>query len=196
MHTNPPSASLLARRAFRTFNRWMLLLWRLGLGPWLNLWPAGVGRIMVLTHTGRTSGRRRHTPVNYAIVDGDIFCVAGFGPGSDWYRNLLSTPRAEVWQPDGWWAGTAEDVSTCDQRLPLIRAVLHASGFAAHLAGANPNRLSDAELMRVTADYRLVRIHRTSARTGPGGPGDLAWLWPVATLLLLALRLVPRPKAR
>ena len=30
------------------------------------------GRIMVLVHTGRRSGRRRWTPVNFAIVDGEV----------------------------------------------------------------------------------------------------------------------------
>jgi hypothetical protein len=37
--------------------------------------------------------------------------------------------------------------------------------------------------------YMLVRIRREAARTGKGGPGDLAWLWPLAALLLLPLAL-------
>ncbi|HNP71749.1 MAG TPA: nitroreductase family deazaflavin-dependent oxidoreductase [Kouleothrix sp.] len=192
MRTDTPPASVLARRAFRAFNRFMVLLWRLGLGPWLNAWPSVGGRIMVLTHTGRASGQRRRTPLNYTIADGDIFCAAGFGPGSDWYRNILRAPDVELWLPDGWWAGVAEDVSGCAERLPLLRAVLRASGFAARLAGIDPDRLDDAALARATSGYCLVRIRRAAARTGPGGPGDMAWLWPSATLLLLALRLRPR----
>lgn len=27
------------RQGFKALNRWMLLLWRLGLGNWLNAWP-------------------------------------------------------------------------------------------------------------------------------------------------------------
>ncbi len=69
----------------------------------------------------------------------------------------------------------------------LLRKVLIASGFAAYAAGIDPLRLSDAELEAVTGSYRLVRIRRTAALTGPGGPGDLAWVWPLATFLLLPL---------
>jgi deazaflavin-dependent oxidoreductase (nitroreductase family) len=176
------------QHGFRTFNRWMLLLWRLGLGSFLNMWPEVGGRIMVIKHTGRKSGLTRHTPVNYAVVKDDIYCTAGFGQVSDWYRNICANPKVEVWLPDGWYSGLAEDVSGCQENIGLMRQVLIASGFAARAFGINPKILSDEELARVCADYRLVRIRRTGARTGPGGPGDLAWVWPVATLFLLLTR--------
>ena len=59
---------------------------------------------------------------------------------------------------------------------------------------APPPELTADELMAVCADYRLVRIRRTEARTGPGGPGDLAWVWPAAAFALLPLALRPRRK--
>ena len=72
------------RQAFKVLNRRLMLpLWRLGLGRWLNAWPAVGGRIMVLVHRGRKSGLQRYTPVNYAQVDGEVYCTAGFGAGSD-----------------------------------------------------------------------------------------------------------------
>lgn len=55
--------------------------------------------------------------------------------------------------------------------------------------------MSDAELAQVTAEYKLVRIRRTTARTGPGGPDDLAWVWIVgAFALALALFRRRQPK--
>jgi len=33
----------------------------------------------VITHTGRKTGRKRRTPVNYAVVRDDVYCTAGFG---------------------------------------------------------------------------------------------------------------------
>ena len=45
-------------------------------------------------------------------------------------------------------------------------------------------------------DYRLLRIRRQEAHTGPGGPGDLSWLWPLATMLLLPLVLFRRNRKR
>jgi deazaflavin-dependent oxidoreductase (nitroreductase family) len=148
------------RSFFRQFNRFMLWMWRLGLGPWINAWPAVGGRIMVITHTGRRSGRPRQTPVNYAPIDGSVYCTAGFGRRADWYRNLVANPRVEVWLPRERWSGLAEDVSGAPDRNLRLRQVLIASGFAAYLAGVNPRRLNEADLERLTGEYRLVRIRR------------------------------------
>ena len=70
-----------------------------------------------------------------------------------------------------------------------------ASGFAARLAGIDPLRMSDEELADASASYPLVHIRRTEARTGLGGPGDLAWVWPWTTVILLILLLF-RPRSR
>ncbi len=187
-----PQLEQALRQGFRYFNRFMLLLWRLGLGPWLNAWPPVLGRYMVLTHTGRKSGLRRRTPVNYASVDGDLYCVAGFGRGADWYRNLIANPAVEIWLPDGWWNGAAEEVVDPPDRLRLLRQVLIASGVAAYAAGIDPRGMTDEQLDRATGAYRLMRIHRVAPRTGAGGPGELAWVWPAATHVLLGLLLVQR----
>jgi deazaflavin-dependent oxidoreductase (nitroreductase family) len=176
-----------ARQGFRWLNHFVLLLWRLGLGGWVNIWPRVGGRIMVLTHIGRKSGQKRRTPVNYTLLDGDVYCVAGFGEASDWYRNVKANPAVEVWLPQGWWAGHAEEVTDNEARAALLRQVLIASGVAAYAAGLDPVQMSDAELLAAAANYRLIRIRRTEACTGAGGPGDLAWLWPAVTLGLLAL---------
>jgi deazaflavin-dependent oxidoreductase (nitroreductase family) len=177
------------QQGFKYFNKFMLFMWRLGLGPWINFWPSVVGRIMVITHTGRKTGLRRRTPVNYALVDGEVYCTAGFGAVSDWYRNLKANPEVEVWLPDGWWLGQAEEVTDPETHLPLMRAVLVASGFAARAAGLDPQRMTDDALAQATASYRLIHIRRAAERTGKDGPGDLAWVWPLATMLLLPLAL-------
>lgn len=189
MSTASAPAEERLRRGFRSFNRFMLLLWRLGLGGWVNGWPSVGGRIMVLTHTGRKTGLVRRTPVNYTEVDGDLYCTAGFGGVSDWYRNVKANPAVEVWLPDGWWSAVVEEVCDPVERLPLLRRVLIASGFAARAAGLNPQTMSDEALAEATADYRLLRLRRQDARTGRDGPGDLAWVWPLATLILLPLAL-------
>lgn len=187
MDYQPTPAENALRTGFKYLNRFMLLQWRLGLGTWMNMSPKLLGRYMVLIHLGRKSGTRRTTPLNYARVHDTIYCVAGFGSIADWYKNIQHNPNVEIWLPDGWWAGIAEDVSHEPDRLQLLREVLIGSGFVAPLMGVNPATLADHELAKQTENYRLVRIRRTEARTGPAGPGDLAWIWPVATHLLLAL---------
>ena len=178
------------RQGFKYFNRFMLSLWRLGLGPMLNMGPTMAGRYMVITHTGRKSGLKRRTPVNYAVVNDEVYCTAGFGSGSDWYRNIIVNPQVEVWLPDGWWAGIAEEVTHPEARLPLLRDVLIGSGFAALAAGVDPNKMTDEELDAATKEYRLIHIRRVAPRTGQDGPGDLAWVWPVVTMILLPLLLI------
>jgi deazaflavin-dependent oxidoreductase (nitroreductase family) len=178
---------LLLRKALSWVSRFHLYLWRLGLGQWLNAWPKVLGRYLVITHTGRKSGLKRYTSANYAEVDGEIYCVSGFGAISDWYRNLRVNPRVEIWLPDGWWACEAEEIIGGEKRLPLIHAIMVGSGFAAYAAGINPNKISQDELAAVTAPYKLIHFHRTNALTGSGGPGDLAWVWPAATFFLLYL---------
>jgi deazaflavin-dependent oxidoreductase (nitroreductase family) len=134
------------RQAFRWLNRFMVPLWRLGLGGLLNSWPSVGGQFMVLVHRGRRSGREYRTPLNYAIVREDIYCLAGFGRATDWYRNVLAAPTIQVWMRDGWWEAAAVDVSDTPERIGLIRAVLIGSGFATYVAGINPRRLSDVQL--------------------------------------------------
>ena len=174
------------RIIFKFFNRFMLLLWRLGLGSWGNGTTFG-GSLMVIKHTGRKTGLVRHTPVNYAIVNGDIYCTAGFGKVSDWYRNIMVHPEVEVWLPDERWAGIAEDATDDEYSHLLLQQVIIASGFAGPLFGVNPKQLSDEDFKDLLESYRLIRIRRADALTGPGGPGDLSWIWPLSTFVLLWL---------
>lgn len=136
----------------------MVLMWKLGLGKSINIWPAGFGRIMVIKHHGRKSGKEYLTPVNYAIVDGEIYCTAGFGSISDWYRNILVYPQVELWLPEGKQIACAEDISDSPRRLFLLRQVIIASGFAGPLFGVDPKKLNDNELNKVSKNYRLVHF--------------------------------------
>lgn len=188
-------AEALLRQGFRYGNKFMLLMWRLGLQRF-GMSNSYVGYIMVLTHRGRKSGLARRTPVNFAVIDGDVYCVAGFGAAADWYRNLLADPQVQLWLPDGsWWAGEAEDVTDLPdaQRRPRLRQVLINSGFAAYAAGLNPRTMSDAALDAATVGYKLVRIRLVAPHTGAGGPSDLVWVWPPAALGL-AILLVRRKR--
>lgn len=184
------------RRGFKAFNRFMLLMWRLGLGKYVNAWPKVGGRIMVLVHDGRTTGKPHMTPLNYTIINGEIYCLSGFGPSSDWFQNILANPQVEVWLPDGWWAGIAEEYIDPERRMPVIREIIKASGAAGPALGVDADQLGSEELAKISKDYRLVRIKRTTARTGQGGPGDLAWVWPLSTLILLLMLMSPRRRRR
>jgi deazaflavin-dependent oxidoreductase (nitroreductase family) len=193
---NDPGTLAQLRRLFKRFNQFMIPLWRLGLRRWVNIWPEVGGRILVIAHTGRKSGLRRLTPVNYAEVDGELYVSAGFGAVSDWYRNILAHPQVELWLPDSRWQAVAEDISDSPQRNSLLRQVLIGSGAVAPMMGLNPRTLSDADLAAVTSEYRVVRLRRQRPVTGPGGPGDLAWVWGVIGFLVIGSWLLVKRRSR
>ena len=81
------------RGVLRHLLRLPLWLYRVRLG-----WLLG-GRILLLTHTGRTSGRQYRTPLEVVWRDQatDTYIVAaGWGEQAGWYRNLQHTPEAEI----------------------------------------------------------------------------------------------------
>lgn len=148
------------RQFFKKFNRFMIWMWSHGFGSWVNAWPRPGGRVMMIYHRGRKTGLPRQTPVNYAVIDGDVYCTAGFGAVSDWYRNIRADPNVEIEMPDSRYTAIARDVSESPQRIPLLRQVLINSGIVAPLMGIHPKTMSDAELAAITPEYRLVRFVR------------------------------------
>lgn len=146
------------RRVFHAMNPFMVFLLKNGLGRTMNFWPEVSGRIMVIKHRGRKSGREYLTPVNYAVVDGEVYCTAGFGSISDWYKNMLANPEVELWLPEGKRQARAEDISDSPNRLFLMRQVIIGSGFAGPLFGVDQKKLNDEQLDAVTKEYRLVHF--------------------------------------
>ncbi|MEV6795608.1 nitroreductase family deazaflavin-dependent oxidoreductase [Streptomyces sp. NPDC051320] len=70
----------------------------------VHLYRAGLGslfgrRMMLLIHTGRTSGQARRVVIEVVAhgTEPRSWTVAsGFGPKAQWYRNLRHTPQATI----------------------------------------------------------------------------------------------------
>ena len=162
------------RRMFKIFNKFFMVpLFRLGLGAVVG--NPFTGYIMVIKTIGRKTGRLRFTPVNYALQDGKIYCMAGFGKGTNWYRNLQAQPKIEIILPSGPLAGAAEDATNSEEAIHVFRQILINSGFAGFLAGINAFSISDSELQKKIRDYRLVRIIPVGIGSGAADAGG--WLW-------------------
>ena len=88
MHSNPRPHGLL-----RLFLRFPILLYRLGLG-----WLFG-DRLVLLTHIGRNSGRKRQVVIETVPMDratNTLYILSGWGEQSDWVLNILNTPEVVI----------------------------------------------------------------------------------------------------
>ena len=177
------------RSIFWFLNKFFMVpIFRLGIGPFFGnpIW----GYMMVLKTTGRKSGKTRYSPVNYAILNGTIYCIAGWGQIADWYRNMLASSNIEMILPGRALAGVAEEVTSSTERRTALRKVLKAGGFAGFLFGVNPYTASDEQLAEKTKGIPLIRIKPCGIGSGASDPGG--WLWiPVVILMILLMTMYP-----
>ncbi|MEU6732694.1 nitroreductase family deazaflavin-dependent oxidoreductase [Streptomyces physcomitrii] len=108
-----------ARRRRRVV-RLHVLLFRAGLGPLFRR------RILLLHHTGRTSGHAHRTPLKvmqHDPADGSWTVVSTLGTRADWYRNLRQNPKTVIQFGNRHHAVTARFPSCGEshQRLPCVR---------------------------------------------------------------------------
>lgn len=177
------------RRAFRWLNRgFMVPVLRAGFGPPL-VSPLG-GYILVLTTLGRKTGKPRHTPVNYALLDGDMYCLAGFGQVADWNRNLTAIPEVVVQLPAGRIWGRGETVHDPALRLRVARQVLRNAGPAGFFFGFSPFTTSDEALERGIAGAPVVRIRPLHVLPSVHDPGGRGWVLPMLGWVGLLVLLV------
>jgi deazaflavin-dependent oxidoreductase (nitroreductase family) len=166
-------------RAFRILNRvYVIPAIKAGLGP-LHANPL-TGSWMLLRTTGRRSGRPREVALGYAIVDGSVYCSAGFGPRTQWYRNLLADPRVEVVLAGGAFAGMAETVTDEAELDRAWRALIRSLGVLGRAFVCAPDAPA-TELVARTANLPLVRIRPVGIAAGPADPGG--WLWITLTVV-------------
>ena len=173
------------RRFFWFLNKYFMVpMFRLGFGPLFG--NPFSGYIMVLKVIGRKTGKLRYAPVNYAIHAGKVYCMAGFGHLSDWYRNLRASASLEAILPGGAISGTAQEVNDPAERSLVIRQILKNGGFAGFFDGFTPYRIKDEYLIKRTADMPLICIQPAGLGSGASDPAGWAWIWaPVFTILLI-----------
>lgn len=111
-------AEVRGRGWYRPLGRAPIWLWRLGLGPLV-----GQG-FALLTTTGRRSGLPRTTMVAYLRGQERLYVVAMYGPGSQWFRNLVADPRVSVQTARGSQAMVARRL-TADEDLRRAYTELH-----------------------------------------------------------------------
>ena len=175
------------RRGFRMLNTYAAVpAIRAGAGPLLATSQAG--SIMVLRTVGRKSGLVREAPLGYAVLDGRVLVVAGFGRNAHWFRNALANPEVEVALPGAVLAGRAEEVTEPEARRAAFRAVMVALGVVGKLTLGDVSLLTDDEVDDLAEAFPVLAVAPTEFRTGPFDPGGVftrvnLWLWVGGTAL-------------
>ncbi len=107
-----------------------ILLWRLGLSRFTP------SNFLLLTTTGRKSGRPRRTMLEYSCLDGRIYLSSGWGERPQWYKNLSANPDVTVQtRQHGEFAGRAARVTDAPE-LARFYGAAHGSSpvWKAYLA--------------------------------------------------------------
>lgn len=196
-----PYGALLRRilpalsRSFRILNRWYVIpVIKAGLAP-LHANPL-TGSWLLLRTTGRRTGRTREVALGYAIHDGAVYCAAGFGARTQWYRNLIVEPRVEMILPGLAVAGVAETVTDADELDRAWRVLIRSLGMLGRTFVCGPDARPE-ELKARTANLPLVRIRPIGLAGGPADPGGRLWVpLTVVGLAWLAGRVGRRRRAR
>jgi deazaflavin-dependent oxidoreductase (nitroreductase family) len=184
------------RTAFKALNRYFMVpLHRAGLGAWVST-PIG-GYMVLLRIRGRKSGVMRETPLNYLIAEGAVWVIAGFGPKTEWYRNLVADARVEAWLPGRRFAATASEELNPRVRARILPALIRSTPLPGSMIGVNPLTAPDEAIIKALDWVPLIRIAPEGEWLEPGAddPGGSAWIWRQLLVLgatWVALRLLGR----
>ena len=140
------------------------------------------GHVMLLRTRGRRSGLLREAPLGYVVRDGAVYCVAGYGEPTPWFRNLVADPGVEVILPTRRFKGRAEPVTDPGEWLATYRALIASFGLVGRAVVGNIRHLDDATLLDRHRSLPVVRIRPRYGDAplvaGPFDPGGAGWILP------------------
>jgi deazaflavin-dependent oxidoreductase (nitroreductase family) len=133
------------------------LLYAVGLGPI-------VGRIiLLLTTTGRRSGKKRVTPLQYEKIGTDYYLGAARGLNADWVRNIQSNAQVEIRVGGKHFLGAAEIVAESSRFADFLEVRLERHprmvGLIMEKAHGLPRRPSREQLEKLAEKEALVIVH-------------------------------------
>lgn len=132
------------------------ILYAIGFGPL-------VGRIiLLLTTTGRKSGLKRVTPLQYEEIDGKYYLGAARGLRADWVRNIQANPNVKVRVKGRHFMGSAEVVTDPVRIADFLEVRLQRHPFIIGLimqkAHGLPKRPSRDQLEKLAESEAMIVI--------------------------------------
>jgi deazaflavin-dependent oxidoreductase (nitroreductase family) len=117
------------------------------------------GRLLLITFTGRTSGKKFTTPISY-VQQGDTLLL---GVGGPWWKNLRNGPTVCVQLRGKRRTGVAEVVTDEEGMSESYRIMLAHNPVQARFMGitADPNGQPNADDLRqaIERGAAVVRVH-------------------------------------
>ncbi len=128
-----------------------------------GLWWLIPRNVLILTTTGRRTGRLHHTPVEFGPGPGNepYMVMAGWDGHTDWYRNLLADPCLRVWYRGREWearAMRAPDVEVAQVMKELARITPRAKRMWSRWAGFEIDG-SDASYAAAAPHFPSFYLH-------------------------------------
>lgn len=137
------------------------VLYAIGLGPL-------VGRIvLLLATTGRRSGQKRVTPLQYEEIDGLYYLGAARGLRADWVRNIQANPQVEIRVGAKHFRGCAEVVNDPSKFADFMEVRLERHprmiGLILEKAHGLPRRPSREQLEGLASNEAVVIVRPEKA---------------------------------
>jgi deazaflavin-dependent oxidoreductase (nitroreductase family) len=141
----------------RLLVRTPVLLYRLGLGGLIGK------HTLLLTTTGRRTGRLRVVPLDYQEEAGIFYLIAEQGSRSPWYRNLVANPEVEIRMGSRKVRGVAAPLTDSQEKAHVLQLFVRRSDRLAERYYGIPRGASDEELLQLAPQRAVVAVQpRTS----------------------------------
>jgi hypothetical protein len=125
------------------------------------------------------------------VADGAAWVMAGYGPSTLWYRNLLDDPRVTLLLPGRPpIAGQAHEARDPSDRARIIPALARSMALPGAVIGCFPPTSTDERILECVSFVPLIRVEPADGSAlapGPDDPGGLGWAWRQGAVLLLSV---------
>jgi deazaflavin-dependent oxidoreductase (nitroreductase family) len=149
-----------------------IILWRLGLGTVLGQ------LLMLISHTGRKSGRTRRTMVEYHTIAGRKYVPCAFGPQSDWYQNMTTNPNVTIQTSRGAESVRAERVTDERELLAVYNHLMHKNPLMTQWYLESLDIQPEiTDLLAKKDRVYWLRFDPIEAPTPPPQRADLVFIW-------------------
>ena len=127
--------------------------------------------VLVLTTTGRKSGKQRFTPLEYQRESGsgNPVIMAGWGGKTDWSRNVLANPEVQVQIGKESFAASAEPLTDAEVHARLTEALRinpNSARIWSRWAGESVSLEDPDSILRAVEYFPCYRLKPMMENTG------------------------------